>query len=160
MKTTKIHEGLTKTKEKHTVNFRMIRPTEQFNFSAPIINRTKFGLFKLSSYSSVFNVNRRNNHFLYASAVIEDDLLIRETASPIAAPLSPNTNTVTYTSTNTNANTNTKTNREKTKPPSMAEPLISSTNTDSNITSLHLFLIIIMKESLCYIQLLHRVHIN
>ena len=134
MRTTKIHEGLTKTKEKHTVNFRMIRPTEQ-NFSAPIINTTKLGLFKLSSYSSLLNVNRRNNHFLYSSTVIEDYSPIRETASPIAEPLSPNTNTVTNTSTNTNANVNTKTNRERTKSPSMAESLISSTNTDSNITS-------------------------
>ena len=28
-----IHEALTKTKEEYTLNFRMIKPTEKFNFS-------------------------------------------------------------------------------------------------------------------------------
>ena len=69
----KIHEALTKTKEEYTLNFRMIKPTEKFNFSEPILNTTKLGLIRLSVYNSVFNVNRRNNQFLYASTVIEDD---------------------------------------------------------------------------------------
>ena len=68
-----IHEALTKTKEEYTLNFRMIKTTEKFNFSEPILNTTKLGLFRLSVYNSVFNVNRRNNQFLYASSVIEDD---------------------------------------------------------------------------------------
>ena len=68
----KIHEALTKTKEQHTLNFRMIKPTEKFNFSEPILNTTKLGLIRLSVYNSVFNVNR-NNQFLYASTVIEDE---------------------------------------------------------------------------------------
>ena len=67
----KIHEALTKTKEEHTLNFRMIEPTEKFNFSEPILNKTKLGLIRLSVYNSVFNVNRRNNQFLYASTVID-----------------------------------------------------------------------------------------
>ena len=37
----KIHEALTKTKEDHTLIFRMIKPTEKFNFSEPILNTTK-----------------------------------------------------------------------------------------------------------------------
>ena len=61
----KIHEALTKTKEEHTLNFRMIKSTEKFNFSEPILNSSKLGLIRLSVYSSVFNVNRRNNQFLY-----------------------------------------------------------------------------------------------
>ena len=69
----KIHETLTKTKEKHTLNFRTIKPTEKFNFSEPILNTTKLGLIRLSVYNSVFNVNRRNNQFLYASTVIEGE---------------------------------------------------------------------------------------
>ena len=53
-----------KTKEEHTLNFRMIKPTEKFNFSEPILNSSKLGLNRLSVYNSVFNVNRRNNQFL------------------------------------------------------------------------------------------------
>ena len=68
-----IHEALTKTKEEYTLHFRMIKPTEKFNFSEPILNTTKLGLIRLSVYNSVLNVNRRNNQFLYASTVIEDD---------------------------------------------------------------------------------------
>ena len=37
----KIHESLTKTKEEHTLNFRMIKPTEKFNFCEPILNSSK-----------------------------------------------------------------------------------------------------------------------
>ena len=51
----------------------MIKPTEKFNFSEPILNTTKLGLTRLSVYNSVFNVNRGNNQFLYASTVIGDD---------------------------------------------------------------------------------------
>ena len=60
----KIHGTLTKTKEEHTLNLRMIKPTEKFNFSEPILNTTKLGLIRLSVYNSMFNVNRGNNQFL------------------------------------------------------------------------------------------------
>ena len=69
----KIHDALTKTKEEHTLNFRMIKSTETFNFSELILNTTKLGLIRLSVYNSVFNVNRGNNQFLFASTVIGDD---------------------------------------------------------------------------------------
>ena len=61
----RIHETLTKTKEEHTLNFRMTKPTEKFNFSEPILNSTKLVLIRLSVFNSVFNVNRRNNQLLY-----------------------------------------------------------------------------------------------
>ena len=61
----KIHEALTKTKEEHALNFRLIKSTEKFNFNEPILNTTKLGLIRLSVYNSVFNVNRSNNQFLY-----------------------------------------------------------------------------------------------
>ena len=61
----KIHDTLAKTKDEHTLNFRMIKPTEKFNFSEPILNSSKLGLIRLSVYNLVFNVNRRNNQFLY-----------------------------------------------------------------------------------------------
>ena len=85
----------------------MIKPTEKFNFNEPILNTTKLGLIRLSVYNSVFNVNRRNNQFLYAKTVIEGEG-IRELASPIREPASL-----------------------------IAEPLSSknNNNTDSNITS-------------------------
>ena len=60
-----IHEALTKTKEEHTLNFRMIKPIEKFNFSEPKLNTTKLGFIRLSVYNSVFNVNGRNNQFIY-----------------------------------------------------------------------------------------------
>ena len=69
----KIHDALTKTKEEQTINFRMIKPTEKFNFSEPILNTKKLGLIRLSVNNSVFNVNRGNNQFLYASTIIGDD---------------------------------------------------------------------------------------
>ena len=81
----KIHGALTKTKEEHTLNFRMIKPTEKFNFSEPILNTTKLGLIRFSVYNSLFNVNRRNNQFLYASTVIEG-----EEALPQAHSSDPN----------------------------------------------------------------------
>ena len=65
----KIHETLTKTIEEHTINLSMIKPTEKFNFSEPILNSSEFGLIRLSVYNSVFNVNRRNNQFLYDTRV-------------------------------------------------------------------------------------------
>ena len=68
-KITNVHPPI-KTKEEYTLNFRMIKPTEKFNFSEPILNTTKLGLIRLSVYNSVFNVNRRNIQFLYASTVI------------------------------------------------------------------------------------------
>ena len=34
----KIPEALTTPKEKHTLNFRMIKSTERLNFSEPILN--------------------------------------------------------------------------------------------------------------------------
>ena len=103
----KIHDALTKTKEELTLNLRMIKPTEKFNFNEPILNTPKLGLIRLSVYNSEFNVNRRSNQFLYASTVIEGEE-IRELASPIREPASP-----------------------------IAEPLSSNNNnnTDSNITS-------------------------
>ena len=90
-----IHEALTKTKEEHTLNFRMIKPTEKFNFSEPILNTTKLGLIRLSVYNSVFNVNRRNNQFLYASTVREDD-----EALPRALSSDPNLNPISTSSPN------------------------------------------------------------
>ena len=63
----KIHEALTKTKEEHTFNFRMIKSTEKFKFSEPILKTTKLGLIRLSVYNSVINVNKRNNQFFYVT---------------------------------------------------------------------------------------------
>ena len=91
----KIHDALTKTKEEHTLNFRMIKPTEKFNFCEPILNTTKLGLIRLSVYNSVFNVNRRNNQFIYASTVIEDDK-----ALPRALSFDPNLNRISTSSLN------------------------------------------------------------
>ena len=34
----KIHETLTKTKKEQTLNFRMIKSAEKFNFSEPMLN--------------------------------------------------------------------------------------------------------------------------
>ena len=61
----KIHKVLTKTKEEHTLNFRMIKSTEKFNYGEPKYKTTKLGLIRLSVYNSVFNMNRRNNQFQY-----------------------------------------------------------------------------------------------
>ena len=66
----KIHKALTKTKEEHSLNFRMIKPTEKFNLSESIPNTTKLGLIRLSVNNSVFNVNRSNNQFLYEGMAI------------------------------------------------------------------------------------------
>ena len=69
MGTTKIFETLTKTKEEHTLNFRLIKSTKMFTFSERILNSSKLGLIRLSVYNSVFNVNRRNHQFLYDTKV-------------------------------------------------------------------------------------------
>ena len=61
----KINETITKPEEENTLNFRMIKPTEKFNFSEPILNLSKLSLIGLSVYNLVFNVNRRNNQFIY-----------------------------------------------------------------------------------------------
>ena len=89
----KIHETLTKTKEEHTLNFRLIKPTEKFNFSEPILNSSKLGLIRLSVYNTVFNVNRRNNQFLYASTVIDSEEALPQALSsnPSSRP-NPNSN--------------------------------------------------------------------
>ena len=65
----KMHETLTKTKEEHTLNFRMMKPTENFNLSEPILNSSKLRLIRLSVQNSLFNVNRRNYQFLYDTQV-------------------------------------------------------------------------------------------
>ena len=96
--TKKIHEALTKTKEEHTLNFRMINLTEKFNFSEHTFNTTTLDLIRISVYNSVFNVNKRNNQFLYADTVLDGD------DDALAEPLSPNT------STNTNTNSSTASN--------------------------------------------------
>ena len=82
----RIHGVLTKTKEEHKINFRMIKTTEKFNFSEPIRNTTKLGLNRLSVYNSVFNVNRGNNQFLCAGTVFDDD-------DALTKPLISNSNT-------------------------------------------------------------------
>ena len=61
----KITKELTKTKEEHTLNFRMIKPNERFHFNNPILNTTKIGLIRLSVYNSVFNITERNNQFMF-----------------------------------------------------------------------------------------------
>ena len=63
----KINETLSKTKEEHTLNLRMIKPTEKFNFCEAILNTTKLGLIRLSVYDSVFNITERNNQFIFTN---------------------------------------------------------------------------------------------
>ena len=60
----KIYEALTKSEE-NTLKFRMIKSTEKFNFSKPILKRTTLGLIRVSVHNSVFNVNLSINQFLY-----------------------------------------------------------------------------------------------
>ena len=55
-------------------------------------NATRLGSIRLSVYNSVFNLNRGNNQFLYASEVLG------------SSNFSSNTNTSTYTNTNTSSN--------------------------------------------------------
>ena len=92
----RIHEALTKSKEEHTLNFRMIKPTEKF--SEPMLNTTKLGLISLSVYNSVFNINILY-HFLYASTVLGADDASAEYFSSI-------TNGETWAKPHTNTNTN------------------------------------------------------
>ena len=63
----KINETLSKTKEEHTLNLRMIKPTEKFIFNEPILNSSKLGLIILSVYYSVFNITERNNQFIFTN---------------------------------------------------------------------------------------------
>ena len=77
----KIYDALTKTKGEQTLNFRMIKPTGKIIFSEPILNTTKLGLKILSVFKSVFNVNRGNIQFLYASTVIGDDEALTQALS-------------------------------------------------------------------------------
>ena len=42
-----------------------MKANKKFNFSKPILKSSKLGLIRLSVYNSLFNVNRRNNHYLY-----------------------------------------------------------------------------------------------
>ena len=39
----KIHDALINTKVEHTLNFRMIKPTEKINFNEPILISSKLG---------------------------------------------------------------------------------------------------------------------
>ena len=57
----KIHDALNKTKTEYTLNFRMVKPTENFNFNEPLLSILKLGIIRLSVYNSVFIVNRRNS---------------------------------------------------------------------------------------------------
>ena len=66
----------------------MIKTTEKFNFSEPILNTTKLGLIRLSVYNSVFNVNGRNNLFLFASTVIEGEEALPQALSSDINPYS------------------------------------------------------------------------
>ena len=63
----KINETLSKTKEEHTLNVRMIKPTEKFNFSEPILISSKLGLIRLSVYNSVFKITERNKQFIFTN---------------------------------------------------------------------------------------------
>ena len=82
-----IHDALTKTKEEHTLNYRMIKTTEKFKFDETILKTTKLGIIRLSVYNSVFNVNGRNNQFVYASTNLDS-----EAALPQALSSDPNFN--------------------------------------------------------------------
>ena len=48
----------------------MIKSTEKFNFSEPMLKTTKLGLIRLSLYNSVFNVSRRNIEFLFEYGIL------------------------------------------------------------------------------------------
>ena len=65
----KIHETLSKTKEENTLNFRMIKPTEKFNFSETILNSSKLGLIRSSVYTSVFNITEKKPVYIYESTI-------------------------------------------------------------------------------------------
>ena len=46
-----IHEALSKTKEEHTLNCRMIKSAEKFNTKEPILNTTILVLIRLPVYN-------------------------------------------------------------------------------------------------------------
>ena len=56
----KIHDALTKSKDEHTLNFRVTKLTERIHFIEPMLNTTKFGLIRLSVNNSVFNKIENN----------------------------------------------------------------------------------------------------
>ena len=60
-----IHEAPTKNNGKHTLNLRIMKSTEKFNSSEPIINTTKLGFIRLSAYNSLFYINRGNHQIFY-----------------------------------------------------------------------------------------------
>ena len=75
----------------------MIKTTEKFNFSEPILNTTKLGLNRLSVYNSVFNVNRGNNQFLCAGTVLDDDDALAEPVISISnTNFSPTSNNISF----------------------------------------------------------------
>ena len=75
----------------------MIKTTEKFNFSEPILNTTKLGLNRLSVYNSVFNVNRGNNQFLCAGTVLDDDEAMTEPVISISnTNFSPTSNNISF----------------------------------------------------------------
>ena len=45
----------------------MIKPTEKFNFSEPILNSSKLGLIRISVYNSVFNITERDNQITFTN---------------------------------------------------------------------------------------------
>ena len=57
----KITRQLTKTKDEHTLNFRMIKQNERFNFNYLVVNTSKLGLFKLSAHNLLFNIKEINS---------------------------------------------------------------------------------------------------
>ena len=63
----KITIELTKTKEEHTLNFRMIKPNERFHFNNHIFNTMKIVLIRLSVYNSLFNITETNNQFMFTN---------------------------------------------------------------------------------------------
>ena len=50
----------------------MIKPTEKFDDSEPIINIKKLGLIRLPVFNIVFSVNKKINHFFCASADLDN----------------------------------------------------------------------------------------
>ena len=120
-----IHEAIIKTKEEHTPNYRMIKPTEKLNFSEPILITTKLSLIKLSVYNSVLDIIMNINQFLFASTVL-------------TTMVKPHLRLLVLTLTLT----------------------LTIIRTVALVQTLLLSLIIITKESHCYYQLLHQVHMN
>ena len=63
----KINETLSKTKEEHTLNFRMIKPTENLTLVNLCLTKRNLVLIRLSVYNSVFNITERNNQFTFTN---------------------------------------------------------------------------------------------